>query len=268
MTRLSIAIVCYQSDPVLLDRTLQSVAASIERARAQGLALETSLFLMDNDPAASVRAPSHASFNHETVICPGRNLGYGAGHNLCRDQLQSDYHLILNPDVILDADYIASAVRFMAAEPAVVCVAPHAEDEAGHPLYLCKQYPTVFDLWLRGFVPKCLHKPFAKRLAHYRMESLYIKEAINREVPIASGCCMWVRTAVFRELGGFDEQFFLYFEDFDLSLRLHGRGQVAYHPQLRICHLGGHSARKGFWHIRQFSRAGKQFFQKHGWRWV
>ena len=100
------------------------------------------------------------------------------------------------------------------------------------------------------------------------MESLYIKEAINREVPIASGCCLLLRTQAFRELGGFDEQFFLYFEDFDLSLRLAQKGQIAYHPKLRIRHHGGFSSSKGLWHIRQFSQSGKQFFKKHGWKWV
>ena len=60
----------------------------------------------------------------------------------------------------------------------------------------------------------------------------------------------------------------MYFEDYDLSLRMAELGQVQFLPQVRIVHHGGYSARKGWGHIGMFARSGWRFFQTHGWRWI
>jgi hypothetical protein len=65
---------------------------------------------------------------------------------------------------------------------------------------------------------------------------------------------------------GFDEAYFLYFEDFDLSLRMGEIGRLDYVPAMRIEHAGGHAARKGFSHLRMFMQSGFRFFNTHGWR--
>jgi GT2 family glycosyltransferase len=275
LMKLSIAIVSYHYDLPTLRRTLHSIAESAAHARQQWPGLQVMLYVVDNDPQQSSLAGLAADL--AAVKQPGalavegvavrHNLGYGGGHNRCRDKLDSDYHLILNPDVILAEDFLWQGLSFLEKENDVVAVSPHAVSETGAPLYLCKRYPTVLDLWLRGFMPALLQKPFAKRLARYQMEEVYQSRQVVRDIPIISGCCILIRTSTFRELGGFDEQFFLYFEDFDLSLRLAGRGKVAYHPAMHIQHFGGFSAHKGFWHIQQFVRSGKRFFDKHGWRW-
>jgi GT2 family glycosyltransferase len=243
--------------------------------------LEVDFYLIDNDPAAS---SSHALAAHLAqltsqgisyleIIHSGKNLGYGAGHNaclnlFCKKSLASDYHLILNPDVILAEDFLLQGLTFLETEKNVVAVAPYVEDEDGTPAYLCKRYPTVLGLFLRGFAPAWIRSCFQQRLDHYQMKDLYDAQHINTAVPIISGCCMLLRTGTFRALNGFDERFFLYFEDFDLSLRMAEKGKVAYHPALRICHHGGFSAKKGFWHIQQFIRSARQFFARHGWKWV
>lgn len=274
--KLSICIVAYHSELATLRHTIDSAVTAVEHARQQWPELLASLYLVDNDPAAStsraiaeeLRQLRQRGIHRVECLVPGSNLGYGGGHNLCRDQLDSDYHLVLNPDVILAPDALVQGLALLQREPGIVAVSPHGSDEHGAPLYLCKQYPTVFDLWLRGFVPSFLQQPFAKRLARYQMQDVYDGRQVVRGIPIISGCCMLLRTAAFRALRGFDERFFLYFEDFDLSLRLAAFGTLAYHPDMHVQHFGGFSARKGLWHIRQFAHSGKQFFDKHGWRWV
>jgi GT2 family glycosyltransferase len=64
---------------------------------------------------------------------------------------------------------------------------------------------------------------------------------------------------------GFDPRYFLYFEDFDLSLRLSKVAPIAYVPAVRIVHHGGHAAAKGFAHIRWFATSARRFFSMHGW---
>jgi len=273
--RLSIAIVSYHSHLPTLKQSLDSVVRALADARSQWPDLQTAFFFIDNDPvgsgsrelASELSELTQRGIQTVTVIENGKNLGYGAGHNTCLGQLVSDYHLILNPDVILKEDFLVAGLSFLEKEMGVVVVAPYVENEKAEPAYLCKRYPTVLDLWLRGFMPVSIQKLFQRRLDFYQMKDVYDGQKIHTHVPIVSGCCMLIRSHIFRELKGFDEQFFLYFEDFDLSLRAASYGRVAYDPAMRIRHLGGFSAKKGLWHIQQFARSGKQFFDKHGWKW-
>ena len=273
--KLSIAIVSYHSDLATLRQTVASVVEAVTRVRVQRPELLVSLYFIDNDPAmattsalaAELKALRQRGIHHVELLGEKRNLGYGGGHNLCLSKLDSDVHLVLNPDVILAPDYLLLGLELLEREKNIVAVAPHATSEHGAPLYLCKRYPTVFDLWLRGFVPAMLQHPFAKRLAHYQMQDVYDSAQLQTGIPIISGCCMLIRTQVFRDLKGFDECFFLYFEDFDLSLRARMWGTIAYHPAMHIQHFGGFSARKGLSHICLFAKSGKRFFDKHGWKW-
>ncbi|PRF94602.1 hypothetical protein C6Q22_02415 [Burkholderia multivorans] len=98
-----------------------------------------------------------------------------------------------------------------------------------------------------------------------------MRDVINdREVlwepPIVSGCFMMFRTEVLKKLGGFDPRYFLYFEDYDLSLRAHEVADVAYVPSVRVIHHGGGASRKGFTHIRMFAVSAFKFFNRFGWR--
>jgi len=273
--KLSIAIVSYHSDLPILQRALDSIAEAVEAAQRQWPALGVDFYLVDNDPDGSTSQAiakkllllDKQRVHHVELIHNVRNLGYGAGHNACLKKLDSDYHLILNPDVILADDFLWQGLTFLEKEKDVAVVAPYVENEKGEAAYLCKRYPTVLDLWLRGLMPSFIQQHFQQRLDHYQMKEVYDAKQVNKNIPIISGCCMLIRTNVFRELDGFDERFFLYFEDFDLSLRIAGKGKVAYNPAMHIQHLGGFSAKKGLWHIQQFARSGKQFFAKHGWRW-
>lgn len=70
------------------------------------------------------------------------------------------------------------------------------------------------------------------------------------------------------EVGGFSPKYFMYFEDFDLSLRLGRTGRIVYHPGIRIVHEGGRAAKKGWRHIWMFAKSGFTFFNEHGWKLI
>ena len=194
------------------------------------------------------------------------NVGYGAAHNLLINDLESDFHLILNPDVVLDKQFFATGINYLIAQKDVALVSPMASHENGERQFLCKRYPSVFTLFVRGFLPRYLHKLFTKRLARYEMRDLHAKQ-INDDIPIASGCCMLTRSSALTDIKGFDALYFLYFEDFDLSLRIRQQGRIAYLPTMKIVHGGGYAARKGFSHVTMFVRSAIRFFATHGWRW-
>ena len=103
-------------------------------------------------------------------------------------------------------------------------------------------------------------------MARYEMQDL-IGEQVVWDPPLVSGAFMLFRSEVLRRLGGFDPDFFLYFEDYDLSLRAARLTRLAYVPAVRVVHHGGHAARKGLHHIRLFVSGAARFFNKHGWRW-
>lgn len=122
-------------------------------------------------------------------------------------------------------------------------------------------------LLLRGFAPGFLRRAFQRRLSNYDMRD--VCGAVHTvDVAIASGCFMLVRTSALRAVGGFDSDYFLYFEDFDLSLRLREQGRLVYDPAMRIVHHGGYAASKGRNHLGYFVRSGIRFFHQHGWRWL
>lgn len=260
--RLTVSLVTYHPDGKQLAETLCAFAAACRKLASW----QVCLFLIDNTPPEE--APSWlatmASEAGAVLIAGHGNVGFGRGHNIVLDRL-GDYHLILNPDVSMERDALVAALGFMAAHPQCGLLTPAVYWADGARQYLCKRMPTLFDLLLRGFAPKVVKRLFADRLANYEMRD-QIGDEVIWDPPIVSGCFMLFRGEVLRRLEGFDPRFFLYFEDFDLSLRAANLARVAYVPLVRIVHHGGHAARKGWSHVRMFGRSAITFFTIHGWK--
>lgn len=273
--KLSVAIVVHRPDPAELAQTLRALDRAAACLRAARADTEVSLHLLENSPAPA-RLPA-GERERLLAACPAlwsrqwqslpANRGFGPAHNIALAQTDSDLHLVLNPDVELAADALLAGVDYLERHPAAVLVSPHIENAAGVQQFLCKRYPSVPVLFLRAFAPGWLQARYQSALAHYEARDLQTGEQPVSGVVIASGCCMLLRTAVMRQLGGFDERYFLYFEDFDLSLRLAPLGDRVWLPSMRAVHHGGHAARKGWRHIRWFAVSGWRFFCRFGWRW-
>ena len=274
---LQISIVTYRPDLRILERVLRKLELAIGAARAAGALKSVHLALIDNseDPAIAQRVfeVGRARFNDAGVRLILRhghsNIGYGAAHNLVLHGTGADYHLVMNPDVEVATDALACAIRWLDAHPEVGALAPMARGPDGSHHYLCKRYPAVFDLLLRGFAPRIVRALFRHRLHRYEMRDL-VDAKPPREVfgiPALSGAFMIVRRDAIDRTGGFDPSFFLYFEDYDWSLRLARVTTTAYVPTVRIIHYGGGAARKGWRHVDSFVRSGLRFYRKHGWKW-
>lgn len=269
---LSVSIVLYKTPLAMLRTTMASVLQAVDCAREAGELAQVTIALVDNEAdSALLGAMSdwQADMADRQVglrLWQGHgNIGYGRGHNRALNDVQSDVHLVLNPDVTLAPDCLLEGLKFLRSQTAVVAVSPRIDPGDGSTSHGCKRYPSVFDLFLRGFAPPALKQRFRKRLDHYAMSEL-TSEAPVAGIPIISGCFMLFRTEVLQRVGGFHEAYFLYFEDFDLSLRARACGLLAYVPAMRIVHLGGNSARKGLRHIGMFARSGLRFYRSHGWR--
>ena len=272
---LQVSIVTFRPDWQLLERCLRKLALAVGAARESGVVRTVNVALIDNSAnrgiAAKVIELGKTRFADSgvqmTYLHGHANIGYGAAHNLVLHGSGADYHLVLNPDVELASDALLNAVRWMNAHPEVGAIAPLVRRRDGSRDYLVKRKPAVFDLALRGFAPGFLRRAFDARLARYEMRDLPLDRPTVGEF-IVSGSFMLFRRDPVAALGGFCERFFLYFEDFDLSLRLARAGKIAFVPRVRIVHYGGDAARKGLRHVAMFASSGLKFFNAHGWKWA
>jgi hypothetical protein len=269
--RLTVAIVTFRPDPRLLERAIRSLAEAAGAARDAASLAAARLYLVDNGPpdsSAAVRSAAAswpASLGSCEVVSGHGNIGYGRANNLVLGRLDSDFHLVMNPDVELDRGALVNALAAFAAHPDVGLVAPAAFGEDGARQYLCKRFPSLWVLFLRGFAPAFLRRRYSAALRDYEMRDA-IGEDFLKGIPLASGCFMLVRTPLLARLGGFDPRFFMYFEDYDLSLRLGREAALAYVPQARIVHHGGEASRKGLRHVAWFAQSAWRFFATHGWK--
>jgi GT2 family glycosyltransferase len=273
---LAVTIVVYQPQREWLLRTVISLCAALAHASEAGVLGQTHIAFVDNGAQATmpdfehaVRSECASLFPHAiiTVLSGHGNIGYGAANNLAARHLPpTDLLLVLNPDVEMEAGALTEAIRFMANERACAMVTPVATSRDGSPQYLVKNYPRVSVLAMRGFAPAWLKRALQRRLDEYdRADRPY--DSPVTDARIVSGCFMLMRRGAFDRVHGFDERFFLYFEDFDLSLRMSEHGAIVRLPSCRIVHAGGQASRKGWRHVRLFAQAAFRFFNKHGWRW-
>ena len=266
------SIVTYRSDPELLRRLVESLLVAIEKAR-EVFDLRTEIIFVINDdrPGETEQVCGLAG------ICAGRpndcfsiirghgNVGYGTGQNKALDRLASDYHLILNPDVVVDEMAILESILYLDSHEEAVMVTPQGYDPADNYAHLSKRHPTVLALMLRWFAVQASDSTFCGRcIARYTYaDELPAEQPF--EVFLASGCFMFCRTEAFRAVRGFNEAYFLYFEDYDLSLRLAEYGGIVEIPNARITHYGGRTGRRGVRRALYFVRSGWRFFNQHGW---
>ena len=276
---LTVSIVTYRPDLALLERTLRALAASLAMAHSEGLLRAANVALIDNTgsrtSAGAVIKLGQAMFEHSEVTMSylhgHANIGYGAAHNLVMHGGSTHYHLVLNPDVELAPDALTVALRYLEDHADIGVLAPATFREDGSREYACKRYPSVLDLTLRGFGPGTVRKLFRARLERYEMRDVMGKAGVEKvisPVPVMSGSFMLARRKAIEATGGFDPGFFLYFEDFDWSVRLNRVAGSACVPSVRIVHHGGGAAKKGARHVGYFAKSAVRFFNKHGWKWI
>lgn len=264
---LSVSIVTYKSDSDILERLLDSLKSERELL-PPGYTLDR-IYIIDNSNTDLSQIPSLRSvlvaLQNVTLIPNSKNIGYGAAHNIAIDASRSRYHLILNPDVIIGEGCLVSGLERMESDEKVVAMSPAAVNENNEKLYLTKNYPSLFNLFLRALPSAFGARYFSTSLADYEnREIVDNNQAAN--VKIISGCFMLCRREALLSAGKFDERYFLYFEDFALSLELGKIGNLAFNPAMKIIHYGGHASRKGMKHLMYFAVSGIRFFNQYGWK--
>ena len=191
--------------------------------------------------------------------------GFGHGHNQVLFNASTKYAIIFNPDVLVTKDVLDRLLDRIKIDKNIAVVSPKVLNEDGTTQYLVRQKLDVFDYMLR-FIPfQFVKKIFDKRLSIYECRDLSDTE--TTDIKMGSGCFMLIDREKFVEIGGFDERFFMYFEDNDLCLRFGKAGyRILYTPFETVVHMyekGAHKSRKMF---KIFMQSMGKFFNKWGWR--
>lgn len=249
--KLNVSIVLYHTPVAELNNVLSVLLQAPEVNR---------IYLIDNSEGP-LRLPVEDT--RITYLFSGANLGFGKGHNIAIRKSIADqvpFHLIMNSDVTFTPANITEMLAFMQTRTDIACMMPNVQFPTGKPQRLCKLLPTPMDLLGRRFMPEPLIR---KRNARYELVHTGYNRLMN--VPALSGCFLLCRTEALAEAGLFDERFFLYCEDIDLTRRLHRVGKTVFYPNVTINHDFRRSSYTNLRLTWTHMRSACLYFNKYGW---
>lgn len=256
MINLAASIVTYNNSKKTLEESVYSFLNASP---------DSNLYIIDNSPTPVFQyldRDRRINYLHNPL-----NPGFGASHNIAlKKSLEKDikYHIVLNPDVYFDAISFNRMCDFMEENSDIGQLMPRVLYPDGTNQYLCKKNPTFFDLFIRGFIPVKFHFLFGNRIKSYQYEN-HDPSKIIYDIPYLSGCFMFLRMDVLRKVGLFDDKFFMYLEDADLTRRICDYSKTVYYPHAVIYH---HFARYTHKKIR-FKlitiQSAFTYFNKWGW---
>jgi len=194
------------------------------------------------------------------------NPGYGRAVNRLAADLGEipPYIGVLNTDLSWQPGTFEQMLTWLQQHPDVNLAVPQILDPDGTPQKLCKHNPTVLGLFSRRFLPAWLKPAWLKRYDRwYVMADQNYQEVF--EAPYLSGCCMLIRSEAFNLVGGFDERYFLYLEDADLTRSLARDGRCVHLPVASVVHNWGRGNYRNLWLMWVNLASAWHYFCKWGW---
>lgn len=251
--KLSITIVSYNNS--------NDVAKLIDNIETYtSIEISKKIYIIDNADERNAYEAIADNYPDIEYIYTGKNLGFGKGHNYIINDIDSEYHAIVNPDISLFEDSFSKIIEFMNLNPDIGMVIPKMVDQNGNIQSVYRRELTVYDMFIRMFCKE----GFKKRKAYHTMQDMNYSEPF--QVPFAQGSFLVIRTKLFKELKGFDENFFMYVEDADLCKRVNQVSSLFYFPGTTVVHKwekGSHKNSKLFkYHLASM----RYYFNKWGWK--
>ena len=194
------------------------------------------------------------------------NKGFGAGHNIVLQKLieeneKSEFHLMINADVFFEENTIEKIIAYMRKNSDIGQIGPRIYESNGEINRSCRLLPTPLNLIFRRFFPV---KSIVEKMDYsYEMKWYDYKSTI--EVPILSGCFIFVRTDILKDIGVFDERYFMYMEDYDLCRRIGKKYKVVFYPKVNIVHKHGKASYKSRKMMIIHIKSAIKYFNKWGW---
>jgi len=257
MKNINVSIVLFKNDQDLVKKAIYSCVNSV---------LINRIYLIDNSPRDILSCLASLDSRIEYIF-NNANLGFGKAHNIALKRSIEEnipYHLVLNPDVYFEGGILEELYHFMENNPDVGLVMPKVLYPDGTLQYLCKLLPTPLDLFGRRFLNfGPFRKIVEKRNEVYELRFTGYDKIM--EVPYLSGCFMFIRTEILKKVGLFDESFFMYLEDTDLSRRIHRVAKTVYYPYVYVYHEYGKGSYKSLKLLYYHIKSAVKYFNKYGW---
>jgi N-acetylglucosaminyl-diphospho-decaprenol L-rhamnosyltransferase len=211
----------------------------IQRSCADRIALVLTENVEDTVALAADNLPCPVERNANRQI-----RGFGANHNAAFARCTTPYFCVVNPDIRLPADPFPALLQAL-ADPGVAVAGPLVRSPAGSVEDSARRFPTAASLLKKAFLDK--------------RQPDYPVDRGPQQVDWIAGMFMLFRSDAYRAVGGFDEAYFLYYEDVDLCRRLHQAGKgVAYQPGAEVLHAAQRASRRNLrylaWHLRSVLR--------------
>ena len=249
---ITISIVVYKTDVGELGRCLSSLSSSLVKT----------IYVVDNSDEKSL---SDFCKQYKNVVYIGsENVGYGSGHNkalrLALKDNDVQYHLVINSDVYFEPNVLDKIADYMDKNPDVAQVQPYVSYPDGSQQETVRLLPTPIDLIFRRFLPKSL----AERL-NYRYTLLFWDHKTPLNIAYHQGSFMFFRLSALEKVGLFDERFFLYPEDIDITRRMHKCFRTMFWPSVSIVHAHRAASYKNSKMLLIHMWNMVKYFNKWGW---
>ena len=219
------------------------------------------IYLLDNSEQKCEKFPMKSE--KVRYLFNGTNFGYGKAHNIALRESayqKIPFHLVMNSDIRVKAEDIDAMHDWMVQNPLVGQLMPKVLNPDGTQQYLAKRLPSPLDVFGRRFLPSFLMK---RRNKKYELRDLDLNRPIN--APYLSGCFMFLRTKAVVEAGLFDDRYFMYPEDIDLTRTIHRNYLTLYYPQWSIVHAHAKASYTNKHMLRIHIQNMCRYFNKWGW---
>ncbi len=256
--KLSICIVAYHNHGDILN-----AVESLEQFTDKNF--EKKIYIVDNgencEESRDIKEKIK-SYKDVEYIETGKNLGFGKGHNYILSKLNSEYHAIVNPDILLNNDAFSPILDYLDNHKDVGMVIPRVTDEEGNLQEVYRKELTIFDMFVRMFCRRL----FPKRIAKHTLQSNDYSKPF--QVPFAQGSFLVVRTELLKDLEGFDDGYFMYIEDADLCRRVNLVSKLVYLPDATVIHKWEKGSHKNSKLFKFHTNSMKYYFKKWGTKWI
>jgi GT2 family glycosyltransferase len=250
---ISASIVLYNTNVDELKKVIKSYAPSKDRL----------LYLIDNSPEQTDVVSIVAENRYIYYYFARKNNGYGAGHNVAIKMAMKagvKYHVVLNPDLNFESSIINKIADYMDSDDTIAQVMPKILNQQGDLQYLCKLLPTPMDLFSKRFL---LNRASECILIRHQLKFADYNKKMN--IPFLSGCFMFFRVSALNTVGLFDERFFMYAEDIDITRRMHMVYKTIYYPEVSIVHTHKAESYKSKKMLKIHIINVIKYFNKWGW---
>ncbi|MEZ5045795.1 MAG: glycosyltransferase [Chitinophagaceae bacterium] len=233
---------------------------AVQRAIAN---IDAEVFVVDNCSSDGSVAMLQARFPWVHCVANTENVGFAKANNQAVAQAKGKYILYLNPDTIVAEDCFELCIQYMESNTKVGALGPKLIDGSGHFLPESKRgFPSVQAAFYKMTGLSSLFKK-SKVFNAYHLG--YLDENEIYSVDVLAGCFMFCRKSVIDEVGSFDEDYFMYGEDIDLSYKIKKAGfENIYFPLTSVIHFKGESTKKASLnYVKMFYKAMAIFAKKH-----